>query len=51
MRPAGVKFGQEYLDAYQEKFRQSEPTRDAEERLALYECVGSLFSSSSNASE
>ncbi len=36
MRSAGVQFGQEHLNAYHEKFRQSEPTEDAEDRLALY---------------
>ncbi|PMD18637.1 hypothetical protein NA56DRAFT_680630 [Hyaloscypha hepaticicola] len=42
MRPAGVQFGRKYLNAYPEKFRQSEPTEDAEDRLALYAlCVRS----------
>lgn len=46
MRPAGVQFGRKYLNAYHEKFRQSEPTEDAEDRLALYAlCVGSSISS------
>jgi len=45
MRPAGVQFGRKYLNAYHDKFRQSEPTEDAEDRLALYALlVGSLFS-------
>jgi protein-ribulosamine 3-kinase len=39
MRPAGVQFGRKYLSAYHEKFRQSEPTEDAEDRLALYGLV------------
>ncbi|KAH8758765.1 Fructosamine kinase-domain-containing protein [Hyaloscypha sp. PMI_1271] len=36
MRPAGVQFGRKYLSAYHDKFRQSESTEDAEDRLALY---------------
>jgi fructosamine-3-kinase len=36
MRPAGVQFGRKYLNAYHDKYRQSEPTEDAEDRLALY---------------
>jgi hypothetical protein len=43
MRHAGVQFGRKYLSAYHDKFRQSEPTEDAEDRLALYALlVGSL---------
>ncbi len=36
MRHADVRFGRKYLNAYHDKFRQLEPTEDAEDRLALY---------------